>query len=83
MCDKAVTELEHITQIIPLIFKYHPCSTCFVRWLEEKMRQEGRKGKERKGKEREGKERKGKERKGKEREGKGRLRRRRRLRQGC
>jgi len=39
MCDKAMTELGHITQIATPIFKTHPCAPCFTKGLEEKAKQ--------------------------------------------
>lgn len=38
MCDRAMTELNHIAQTAPPIVKTHPCATCFVRGLEEKAK---------------------------------------------
>ena len=47
MCDRAMTEMGHVTQIASPIVKRHPCANCFARGLEEKAR----KTREQKGKE--------------------------------
>ena len=38
MCDKAMTEMGHMTQTIPPIVKTHPCAEHFARGLEEKAK---------------------------------------------
>lgn len=38
MCDRAVTETCHSTQMAPPVVKSHPCAACFARGLADKAR---------------------------------------------
>ena len=38
MCDRAMTEMNHITQTAPPIYRAHPCATCFAKGLAEKAK---------------------------------------------